>query len=130
MILDTSAIMSILLGEPDREDFFNLIASADSRYISVLSVVEATMVLEGGRRNTAGGQELDRFMRSQSIIPIGITVPQMEVARETWRAYGKGNHPAGLNLGDCFSYALSEVSGEPLLFKGKDLAQTNVIAAS
>lgn len=77
----------------------------------------------------AAGQELDRFLKTASIELVPITAEQADSARRAWRRFGKGNHPAGLNFGDCFVYALAQTSREPLLFKGEDFARTDIEAA-
>ena len=89
--------------------------------------LEAAMVVEG-QGGRAAGRALDAFLASSAIATAPITTDQLEIARDAWHRYGKGNHPA-LNFGDCFAYALASASGEPLLFKGNDFAQTDVVAA-
>ena len=74
----------------------------------------------------AAGHELDVFLERAGIELVPVTSQQVEAARRAWRPFGKGNHPAGLNFGDCFAYALAEATGEPLLFKGKDFAQSDI----
>lgn len=86
------------------------------------------MVVEG-RGGVAAGDELDAFLETSGIELTPVTVEHLAAARRAWRRFGKGNHPAGLNFGDCFAYALAETTGEPLLFKGDDFAQTDVAAA-
>ncbi len=93
--------------------------------MSVANVLEAAIVLEG-RGGTAAGYELDTFLKDAAIEPVPVTLEHMEAARRAWRRFGKGNHPAALNYGDCFAYALANVAGEPLLFKGEDFARTDV----
>ena len=77
----------------------------------------------------ATGHALDRLLKRAEIELVPVTQEQMEAARRAWRRFGKGNHPAALNFGDCFAYALAETTGEPLLFKGEDFAKTDVEAA-
>ena len=96
--------------------------------MSVANVLEASIVLED-RGGTAAGHELDTFLKDAAIEPTPATVEHMEAARRAWRRFGKGNHPAALNFGDCFAYALADVTGEPLLFKGEDFARTDVEVA-
>ena len=93
--------------------------------MSVVNFLEAAMVLES-RIGAAGGRNLDAFTAETPIELVPVTVEQAYAAREAWRRFGKGNHPAGLNFGDCFAYALAETTGEPLLFKGGDFALTDV----
>lgn len=127
MIVDTSALLAVLLREEDAGRFEAVIAATPCQ-MSAANVLEATMVLEG-RAGTAAGRALDAFLASAEVATAPITLEQMEVARDAWRRYGKGNHPAALNFGDCFAYALAVATGEPLLFKGNDFAQTDVEAA-
>ena len=127
MIVDTSAILAVLFREDEAPEFENLIATSPCR-MSVANVLESAMVVEG-RGGRAAGRALDAFLASAAIEAAPITADQLEIARDAWRRYGKGNHPAALNFGDCFAYALASASGEPLLFKGNDFAQTDVLAA-
>ncbi len=128
MIIDTSAILAILFGEPDASRYEEAIAVAQPRLISVATLLKAAMVVES-RGGVAAGQELDRFLKTASIELVPITAEQADSARRAWRRFGKGNHPAGLNFGDCFVYALAQTSREPLLFKGEDFARTDIEAA-
>ena len=125
MVIDTSALVAILFDEPDAEHFEIAIESDPTRLMSTASVLEASIVVEA-RLGEAGGRELDLLVHKAQIEVVGVKVEQMEVARHAFRTYGKGRHPAGLNYGDCFAYALSKTSGEPLLFKGNDFNQTDV----
>ena len=128
MIVDTSAIVGILGKEPGWEHHNTLIAAARRPRMSVVNALEATMVTES-RGGAAAGMELDRYVERMGIELEPVTLRQLASARYAWRRFGKGNHPAGLNFGDCFAYALSDVTREPLLFKGDDFAQTDVRAA-
>ena len=96
--------------------------------MSVANALEASIVLEG-RGGVAAGDELDAFLESTGINLAPVTAGQLVEARRAWRRFGKGNHPAGLNFGDCFAYALAETTGEPLLFKGDDFARTDIASA-
>jgi len=125
MVIDTSAVLAIFLDEPDAPLFESTIDSDSTRLISAASVLEAAIVL-GTRFGDAGERELDLFLHKGKVQIMAVTEEQAEVGRLAFRNYGKGRHPAGLNFGDCFSYALSKTSGEPLLFKGGDFAQTDV----
>ena len=125
MIIDTSAIMAILFREPDRACYARKIQEGRPRLMSAATLLEATMVVEG-KGGTSAGADLDSFLRSAEIEVVDITREQAEAARQAWRRFGKGNHPARLNFGDCFSYALALTTGEPLLFKGNDFAQTDI----
>ena len=125
MVIETSALVAILFDEPDAEHFEIAIESDPTRLMSTASVLEASIVVEA-RLGEAGGRELDLLMHKAQIEIVAVTVEQLEMARHAFRTYGKSRHPAGLNYGDCFAYALSKTSGEPLLFKGNDFSQTDV----
>ena len=125
MVIDTSAIVAILFDEPERRRFNELIEADGIRLISAATFLEAALVIES-RRGEAAGRELDLLMHRAQVSVVPVDVEQAEVARVAWRRYGKGRHAAGLNYGDCFSYALAKVSGEPLLAKGDDFVRTDV----
>ena len=125
MIIDTSAILAILFEEPDRAYFARKFQERRPRRMSSATMLEATMLVEG-RGGASAGANLDSFIRSAEIELVDVTREQVEAARQAWRRFGKGNHPAGLNFGDCFSYALAATTGEPLLFKGNDFAKTDI----
>lgn len=128
MVIDTSAVIAILLKEPDRRLLIDAIEADPVRLMSSLNVLEAALVIEA-RKREAGGRELDLLLHRSRIDIVAFSAEHVEVAKSAWRKYGKGNHPAALNLGDCCAYALSKFSGEPLLFKGLDFARTDVLAA-
>ena len=125
MVIDTSALAAIFFHEPERDAFRNAIVAASSRLISAATVLEAGMVIEG-RKGGGAGREFDLFIVRAHIKIVPIDAELADLARSAWRKYGKGRHPAGLNFGDCFSYALAKSSGEPLLAKGGDFALTDV----
>jgi len=125
MVIDTSAVLAIFLDEPDAPLYESAIDSDSTRLISAASVLEAAIVL-GTRFGDAGERELDLFLHKGKVQTMAVSEEQAEVGRFAYRNYGKGRHPAGLNFGDCFPYALSKTSGEPLLFKGDDFARTDV----
>jgi ribonuclease VapC len=125
MTLDTSAVLAVLLDETERAEFVSLIEQSSCRQISAVSVLEAAMVLEG-RKGADAGSDLDLFLQRASIKTLAFDDEQLMVARHAFRRFGKGRHVAGLNFGDCASYALAQWSGEPLLFKGADFAATDV----
>ena len=127
MILDTSALLAVLFDEPDADYFERVIASAMTCRMSVANHLEAAMVVES-RMGDEGGRQLDNFVETAEIELVPVTPDQAQAARLAWRRYGKGNHPAGLNFGDCFAYALAEVVQEPLLFKGMDFSLTDIEA--
>lgn len=128
MVLDTSAIVSIALDEPDAALFEALIADDDVRLISAATMVEAAIVLEA-KFGDGGGRELDLWLVKIGAEIVPVDAEQAESARRAWRRYGKGRHVAGLNFGDCFSYALAMTRGEALLFKGDDFGRTDVSVA-
>jgi ribonuclease VapC len=128
MVIDSSAIVAILFDEPERDGFARLIEDAGSRLVSVVSRVETAFVVEG-RKGNAGRERLDRFFRLTGAEIVSATPEQAELAVEAFRRFGKGRHPAALNIGDCFAYALAKTTGEPLLFKGGDFARTDIVPA-
>lgn len=117
--------LAILLGEREAETFATAIANDARRLISALSALEASIVIEA-RKGPDGRRELDLLLQGIGAVVVPFDRAQFEIARDAWQKFGKGNHPAGLNLGDCCSYALSKTSDEPLLFKGDDFSQTDV----
>ena len=121
MIIDTSAILAILFGEPDAGRYENAIAGVWPRRMSSVALLEAAMVVES-RGGARAGAELDALLEKAEIELAPVTPEHAATARRAWRRFGRGNHPAGLNFGDCFAYALAETAGEPLLFKGRDFA--------
>ena len=128
MIIDSSVLIAILSAEADSEKYEAAMDEDSIRMASAATVLEAAIVVEN-RLGEAGGRELDILLYRVPIQIVDVTAEQIEVARYAYRKYGKGRHGAGLNFGDCFSYALSKVSGEPLLFKGEDFAKTDVQTA-
>jgi ribonuclease VapC len=129
MIVDTSAIVAILRNEPEAEVFADAIIAAEIRRVSAVSYVEAAAVIEGGR-NPVASRRFDDFIREASFTIEVVTVVQARIAREAYKDYGKGSgHPAQLNFGDCFAYALSKSMSEPILFKGRDFGYTDLASA-
>jgi ribonuclease VapC len=126
MVVDTSAVLAILLNETDAEQFELALETDTARLMSAASVLEAAIVMEA-RFGEAGGEELDSLLSIAQISIVPVTVEQITIARQAYRSYGKGRHPAALNFGDCFSYALAKTTGEPLLFKGNDFSQTDIV---
>ena len=129
MVIDTSALIAILIGEPDAEIFASAIAADPKRLISVFTALETSIVIEA-KKGESGGRELDLLIHRARIEIIALNPEQLELARSAWRDYGKGRHPAGLNIGDCCSYALAKHAQEPLLFKGADFAKTDIPVVS
>jgi ribonuclease VapC len=129
MVIDTSALIAILLGEPEAEALALALAGDPKRLISAFTALETGIVIEA-KKGEAGGRELDLLLHHARIVIVPMTAEHYEIARFAWRRYGKGRHPAGLNIGDCCSYALAKAAGEPLLFKGKDFSQTEIKATN
>ncbi|MDE0036915.1 MAG: type II toxin-antitoxin system VapC family toxin [Gammaproteobacteria bacterium] len=129
MVIDTSALVAILRDEPERSDFNRAIEATDTRVLSVASFLETSMVIDS-RHGPDGVRDLDLFIAKADIDLVAVDADQAYVARAAFRSYGKGRHPAGLNFGDCFAYALAKTSGEPLLFKGSDFPQTDITTVS
>jgi ribonuclease VapC len=125
MVLDTSAILAILQDEPERRKFNEAIEAAESRSLSTASFVECSMILES-RYGADGIRDLDLFIAKAHVSLVPVDEEQADLARRAFRKYGKGRHPAGLNFGDCFSYALAQALDAALLFKGNDFPQTDV----
>lgn len=129
MVLDTSALVAILRDEPESEAFADLLAHADDPVISAATLFECSMVVH--RRVGARAMErLDDLLHVTGIRVAALDIVQAHAARDAWLRYGKGRSPAGLNFGDCFSYALAKTTDRPLLFKGDDFAQTDVTPAT
>jgi ribonuclease VapC len=128
VIIDTSAVMAILLKEGDAPLYAQAIASADFCRMSAATFVELGIVADLQTRST-GGRLLDTFMRRSQIVIEPVTEEQAHIARQAYAEFGKGIHPASLNFGDCFAYALAKATGEPLLFKGEDFSKTDIASA-
>jgi len=128
VIIDTSALLAILQDEPERRIFNEIIAAKEERSISVAAFVEISIVVEA-RFGSEGIRDLDHYLTTARIDIVPVDIEQGRLAREAYRLYGKGRHPAGLNFGDCFSYALAKSSARPLLYKGKDFSQTDIESA-
>jgi ribonuclease VapC len=127
MVVDTSALIALLSMEPEAARLAVALESDATRLISAATVVEAGLVIEA-RYGPVGGRELDLLIAKAGLSTEAVTAEQADVARDAWRRYGKGRHSAGLNFGDCFSYALAKVTGEPLLYKGDDFTHTDIAA--
>ena len=128
MIIDSSAVLAILFSEPDARRHAGAIMAASPCRMSVANVLEASIAVERRGGNTAA-RDLDTFLETAEVELVPVTVEHLEAARRAWRRFGKGNHPAALNFGDCFAYALARSTGEPLLFKGEDFTRTDIEAA-
>jgi ribonuclease VapC len=128
VILDTSAVVAILYREPEAAAFARLIYDAEVCRISVANYVELSIVVEN-QLGPDGMRQAEALFRRAGIIIEPVTVDHGELARQAFLDFGKGRHKAGLNFGDCFSYALAKATGETLLFKGNDFSQTDIKAA-
>lgn len=127
MVIDTSAIVAILFGEPEAETFEAAIDRDPIRLLSAGNLLELAIVV-GRRFGDPGDRELDLLVAKASLDVVSVGEEQISMARAGFRRFGKGRHPAGLNYGDCFAYALARISGEPLLFKGGDFSLTDLTA--
>jgi ribonuclease VapC len=128
VVIDSSALLAIAFGEPDGRDLNERIAADSRRLLSAASRVE-TMIVLLQRHGEAGIVEMELFLVRAGIETVNVDLEQAAAALDAFRRFGKGRHPAGLNFGDCFAYALAAVTGEPLLYKGDDFAKTDVAAA-
>lgn len=129
MVIDTSALIAILQDEPERRVLNEAIEAAESCAMSTGSFLETSMVIES-RYGPDGTRDLDLFISKARISLASVDADQAYVARDAFRRYGKGRHPAGLNFGDCFAYALAKMLDEPLLFKGHDFDLTDIAVYS
>jgi ribonuclease VapC len=129
MVIDSSALLAILLGEPEAESFSRAIAGDPKRLVSALSALEAAIVIHA-RKGSAGVRELDLLCHAAGLAIVSLDADQVLLARAAYEKFGKGHHSAALNLGDCCSYALARSSGEPLLFKGNDFSRTDAAIAN
>jgi ribonuclease VapC len=126
MIIDSSAILAILRSEPEYTEFMRLLEQTTRRSMSAANLLEAGIVVDGTRKARLS-RELDQFIQEWRIVIEPFTAEQARIAREAYRDFGKGSgHPAQLNFGDCFAYALAKDKREPLLFKGDDFRHTDV----
>jgi ribonuclease VapC len=128
MILDTSPLVAILAKEPGSDRYIDAISHAPRCRMSVGNFVELSIVIEG-QFGLEVLRQCDAFIRRVGIVIEPVTVDQAHAARQAFHDFGKGRHPAALNFGDCFAYALAKVTGEPLLFKGEDFKKTDIVSA-
>lgn len=124
MVIDTSALLAILFDEPEQSAFRAAIDPDATRLTSAATLLEAAMVVLG-KLGEAGVAELGALVRAADIEAAAFGPEQVELVLDAFRRFGKGRHPAALNFGDCFSYALAKATGEPLLFKGADFSRTD-----
>ena len=127
MVIDTSALLAILLNEAEAEDFALALTKDPRRLLSAFSALESSVLIEA-RKGDAGGRELDLLLHRAQVETVPLNEQQVTLARQAWRKYERGRHPARLNVGDCCAYALSRYAEEPLLYKGNDFSQTDVAA--
>jgi len=125
MVIDTSALLAILQNEPERRAFNEAIEAAETRLLSAASFVESSMIIES-RYGADGIRDLDLFIAKAQLELVTVDVEQAHIARQAFREFGKGRHPAGLNFGDCFSYALARSHAESLLYKGADFGRCDI----
>lgn len=125
IVVDSSALIAILLNEDEKLPFAEAIVGADGARISAPNYFEASMVAEA-RQSETGCRDLDRLTESLGLEVVAFDAGHLQAARDAFRNYGKGRHRAGLNFGDCCAYALAKVLGAPLLFKGNDFALTDI----
>ncbi len=128
MVIDTSALLAVILDEPDASLYYSAMENCPVCQVSATSVVEASLVLTG-RRSPGATELLDALLNQLEIKVVPFNGQQALLAREAFRRFGKGRHKAGLNFGDCLSYALAKDTGEPLLFKGDDFRHTDLTPA-
>lgn len=129
MILDASAVIAILRDEPEAPRFAQAIQDAERRRISAVNYVEAAALIDGSHDPVASRQ-FDDLLRDAGVAIEPVTQLQAKIARDAYRDFGKGSgHAAKLNFGDCFAYALAKDKGEPLLFKGDDFPNTDIVSA-
>jgi ribonuclease VapC len=125
MVIDTSALLALLLDEPDAEAYRAALDEDEARLVSAATLLETAIVIEA-RKGEAGGRELDLLIHRAEIAVIPVDAEHVVQARRAYRRFGRGRHAAGLNFGDLFAYALARASGEPLLFKGDDFTHTDI----
>jgi ribonuclease VapC len=125
MVLDTSALLALLLDEPEAEEFRIAVEEDTTRLVSAATLLETALVIEA-RKGEMGGRELDLLIHKAEVVIVPVDGGHVAEARRAYRRFGKGRHVAGLNFGDVFAYALARSAGEPLLYKGDDFAKTDI----
>lgn len=125
MVIDSSALLAILLNESDADSMRKAFDHDDVLLLSAGTLLETSIVIES-RKGEGGGRDLDLLISKSKIAVVPVDEGQVDEARRAWRRFGRGRHAAGLNYGDLFSYALARTTGQPLLFKGDDFARTDV----
>ena len=125
MVLDTSALLALLLDEPEAEQFRAAVEEDTTRLVSAATLLETAVVIEA-RKGEPGGRELDSLIQKAEIVVVAVDAEQVSEARRAYRRFGKGRHRASLNFGDCFVYALAKTLDAPVLFKGNDFTLTDL----
>jgi ribonuclease VapC len=125
MVIDASAVIAIAFREDDGVRFAEAIFRSDRRLIAMPTLLEITLVV-GGRRGPPGQELLPALLSELGLMPVPFGADHLAMAEAAWWRFGKGRHPAALNFGDCFSYALAKVENQPLLFKGGDFGRTDI----
>jgi ribonuclease VapC len=128
VVIDSSVLIAILLAEPEAEDYAKRLIDTDDIYISAVSIVESSMVIEY-KKGEQGANQYDELLKIIAPTIVAFDSEQAKLARAAWRQYGKGRHPAKLNFGDCCSYAVAKYLNKPLLFKGDDFSKTDLVQA-
>jgi ribonuclease VapC len=128
MVIDTSALMAIFFEEPDASVYASVILNSTHCVLSAVSLMEASMVSMKRRRSDPVAV-LDKLIEDMEILVVAVDREQAILAREAFLRFGKGRHAAGLNFGDCFSYALAKQTGQPLLYKGNDFSHRDIPSA-
>ena len=128
LVVDTSALIALLLQEPEAEDLLDLVARAERVHLSATTRLELTLVAEGSRFNSTSS-DIEALLSNLRVQVLPFDANHLHWALHGWRHYGRGRHKAALNLGDCFSYGLAKALDAPLLFKGEDFPYTDVKVA-
>jgi ribonuclease VapC len=129
MVVDTSALVAVLIGEPERDVFIDALSDAEDPLISAATLVEASIVMQA-KTGDAGVADLDELLAAAGVRCVAVDSTQAQLARDAYARFGKGRATAGLNFGDCFAYALARATGRPLLYKGSDFGRTDVAPAA
>jgi ribonuclease VapC len=125
VVVDSSVLIAILLAEPEAEDFAKRLFDTDDIYISAVSVLESAIVIEY-KKGEQGSRQFDELLKIIAPTIVAFDSQQALLARNAWRKFGEGRHPAKLNFGDCCSYAVAKYLNQPLLFKGDDFSKTDL----
>ncbi|MDQ2084236.1 type II toxin-antitoxin system VapC family toxin [Xanthobacteraceae bacterium Astr-EGSB] len=129
MVLDTSAIIAVIFGEPERPALMDVMAEETRLVVSALTLYETSVVAVGKKRDRTAIDLVDDMIRRMSIEVAAVTTDDAIAARAAYLRFGRGWHPANLNLADCFPYALAKARDEPLLYKGNDFSKTDIVPA-